>query len=134
MRSCKGCGSSTRKLPHPGPRCASCWKAVVKQRRERQHERRVQEEYGLGPGEYEELYQFQNRKCALCQRASGARKRLAVDHDHRTGEVRGLLCSLCNYHVMGRAARDNPSFFSRGIAYLTNPPYRMMLDGDTGSW
>lgn len=48
--------------------------------------------YGLSEHAYNELNVAQNGRCAICARA----KPLVVDHNHETGEVRGLLCSDCN--------------------------------------
>lgn len=138
-RACTGCGSTTRKLPHPGPRCRECWKAVSRARSKAQHESHVQRTYGLSEGEYDRLYRFQRGRCALCGIASGRRKRLAVDHDHKTGAVRGILCTDCNRIVLGRLARDSPVFFLRGLAYLEDSPYARMkraeakIDGDDRS-
>lgn len=47
------------------------------------------------------LFQNQDGRCAVCRRPERFFKvRLAVDHNHKTGEVRGLLCSRCNRHVV----------------------------------
>jgi hypothetical protein len=51
---------------------------------------------------YNELLRLQNNLCAVCKkpetvtRVGDVKLRLAVDHDHSTGKVRGLLCSMCN--------------------------------------
>lgn len=82
------------------------------------HEQRVQKVYGLGPGEYRRIYDFQGGKCFICQRATGASRRLSVDHDHKTGKVRGLLCRPCN-DVLGHL-RDDPEAFERGMNYLNS--------------
>ncbi|HEY6021914.1 MAG TPA: endonuclease VII domain-containing protein [Candidatus Paceibacterota bacterium] len=76
--------------------------------------------YGLALGEYDALKASQNGTCAICQRATGAKKKLAVDHDHKTGYVRGLLCGPCN-GMLGKA-RDDVEFFLRAAEYLKNPP------------
>jgi hypothetical protein len=47
---------------------------------------------GVTREKFEEMKSNQSNKCAICQRA----KPLCVDHDHRTGKVRGLLCHSCN--------------------------------------
>lgn len=107
-----------------GGRCATHWRKEKERRKAAAHERRVQQVYGLRPGEYERLYELQGGLCALCRRAKGTTKKLAVDHCHTSGEPRGLCCGPCN-QLLGHA-RDDPDFFARCIAYLTFPPYRQL--------
>lgn len=114
-----------RPAPYQGPRCATDHRAATRTRKERAHDRRVQTVFELEPGEYARLLEFQGGKCAICQRATGKTKRLAVDHDHGTARVRGLLCGPCN-QLLGHG-RDDPEFFRRIIGYLTIPPYTEML-------
>ena len=53
--------------------------------------------------QYESLLQKQGSCCAICRRSrSEFRSNLAVDHDHTTGEIRGLLCIHCNHRLVGR--------------------------------
>ena len=99
----------------------------MRRRKAANHEKRVQQTYGLQKGEYAELYLFQGGLCALCRRATGASRRLSVDHDHATGAVRGLLCRPCNT-LLGHA-RDKLAFFRRCLGYLTLPPYQAMKEG-----
>lgn len=56
--------------------------------------------YGLTLAQYEALRAAQGFVCAICLKPSRVR-RLAVDHDHVTGAVRGLLCRRCNYDLLG---------------------------------
>ncbi|MGW0939070.1 endonuclease VII domain-containing protein [Streptomyces sp. NPDC002666] len=114
-----------RPAPHPGPRCATHWRAEKKRRKAAAHEASVQRTYGLKPGQYEQLYEAQGGTCAICTRATGATRRLSVDHNHKTDEVRGLLCRPCN-DMLGHA-RDDWAFFGRAARYLTNPPAREVL-------
>jgi hypothetical protein len=116
-----------RPAEHPGPRCTTHWRQEVKRRKAANHEKRVQNTYGLEKGEYAKLYAFQGGLCALCRRATGASRRLSVDHDHATGDVRGLLCRPCN-SLLGHA-RDRLEFFGRCIAYLKIPPLARMREG-----
>jgi hypothetical protein len=51
---------------------------------------------GISASEYAALMARQEDRCAICRRPCGTGRRLAVDHDHRTGRVRGLLCFRCN--------------------------------------
>jgi len=55
-------------------------------------------EYGITPEDYERLVLQQNGGCAVCGASSAGERYgvLQVDHDHRTGRVRGLLCTRCN--------------------------------------
>ena len=124
---CKDCApGSKRPAPHPGPRCTTHHRAAVKARKAKTHERMVQKTYGLLPGQYEAIYRFQGGRCWICRRATGASKRLAVDHDHTTGEPRGLLCSRCNRDVIGHL-REDPDALHRAIWYLLDPPARRVL-------
>lgn len=52
--------------------------------------------YGIGMDEYDALLAKQGGGCAMCKNLCPTGKRLAVDHDHETGEIRGLLCAKCN--------------------------------------
>lgn len=59
--------------------------------------------YGITLDQYNELLFKQNDRCAICERHKEEFKtNLAVDHNHVTGEIRGLLCSYCNHRVIGR--------------------------------
>ena len=54
--------------------------------------------YGIDLKQYEKLLQEQGGLCAICGSPppNSYKKRLSVDHDHKTGEIRGLLCTKCN--------------------------------------
>lgn len=52
----------------------------------------------------------QGDKCAICERPeSSFKRRLNVDHNHRTGQVRGLLCYRCNKFIVGRHTYETAS-------------------------
>lgn len=63
--------------------------------------------YGITIEEYRALHAAQGGKCATCPRTEGSRKNsaLAVDHCHRTGRIRGLLCVHCN-RKLGMLEKD----------------------------
>lgn len=105
--------------------CYRCRISTKKQRSSAAHDKRVQDTYGLAPGDYQKLYEEQGGVCAICRRATGKTRRLSVDHNHAIEDagivsVRGLLCRPCN-DLLGMA-RDNPEFFVRAAAYLRTPP------------
>ncbi|WP_327377689.1 endonuclease VII domain-containing protein [Streptomyces sp. NBC_01216] len=100
-----------------GKVCASCRKRT---RSASSHEARVQATYGLGPGEYATLFQEQGGRCAICRQTR--QQRLSVDHCHKSGLVRGLLCRRCNNQLLAKGARDSPEILRSAAGYLDNPP------------
>lgn len=59
--------------------------------------------YGITIEQYHDLLTKQEFCCAVCgKHESDEKKNLSVDHDHVTGEIRGLLCTMCNYRHVGR--------------------------------
>ena len=71
-------------------------------------------EYGISLLQYEAMLEAQNGVCAICKKTEG--KHLSVDHNHVTGEIRGLLCSRCNL-VIGRC-NDDTKLLKAAILYL----------------
>jgi hypothetical protein len=117
---CKDCGSGTRKLSTPGPRCASCHRDRKKATKAAAHGRWILKTYGITSEQYEALYEEQGGVCYICQRATGKIRRLAVDHDHVTGYVRGLLCKPCN-SILAHLRDDEDAAYRIGD-YLVDPP------------
>lgn len=77
--------------------------------------------YGLTEEKYNELLKKQDGKCAVCGKeekfmSKGHIKKLAVDHDHLTGKVRGLLCLHCNL-ILG-LLKDDLSLIPKFEKYL----------------
>lgn len=75
--------------------------------------RRMSEQ--LAPGEYEALLAAQGGVCAICGNPPKNR-RLHIDHDHKTGRIRGLLCFTCNRYVLGKYS--TPVKLLRAARYL----------------
>lgn len=142
-RQCKDCAAelerrdakapkTPRPAPYAGPRCATHHRQAKRAAKAKAHEKYVEKTYSLPPGEYEKLYVFQGQVCAICQRATGATRRLSVDHDHACcagpvscGKcVRGLICRPCN-DLLGHV-RDSEQTLSRAIHYLRFSPARRM--------
>ena len=91
--------------------------------RRARRESHVERTYGVGPEALELLEVFQGRRCWGCRRATGASKALAVDHSHRSGEARMLLCATCNWKVVGHFRDDPVALIRLGLA-LIDPPSR----------
>lgn len=67
----------------------------------------------------EVLHRAEHGTCEICGKAAPVdayHKRHHIDHDHKTGEYRGILCKDCN-RMLG-SARDNPEILRRAVAYL----------------
>lgn len=80
------------------------WAAVLKHR------------FGITQTQYKERYKKQRGVCVICGNINRNKTRLSVDHDHITGEIRGLLCSNCT-HAIG-CMHDNPVVLRRAADYL----------------
>lgn len=144
MKLCTGCGetkplslfSRDKRRGHAN-RCKECRKAEVNAWRaknreklnatERQRyatspakwERHLRSKYGIGAEDYAERLAAQNGACAICcVSAEALGETLAVDHDHSTGSIRGLLCAKCN-RMLG-CAKDRPEVLRAGAEYLIN--------------
>lgn len=79
-------------------------------------ERRIKIQFGMSWDDYELLLACQDHRCAIC-RGKPRKYLFAVDHDHKTGEVRGLLCSRCNHRLLG-SANDDPARLRAAADYL----------------
>ena len=75
--------------------------------------------YGISADRYEDILAFQHGSCAICQRPP-KKRRLSVDHDHKTKRVRGLLCYRCNY---GLGFFKSPDLLRRAADYLEEPTW-----------
>lgn len=78
----------------------------------------LRRKYGITPEDYDEILKDQGGKCALCDGTKSGLKgnRMFVDHDHKTGEVRALLCFRCN--LMIGHSRENIQVLRNAITYL----------------
>lgn len=129
--------------PRPGPYCFPCEREYVRERRrvrwdtdpeyrrrrlddgnrwKREHRSSygkkadLKKNYGITVEDYERMLQDQNGVCAICQNACPSGKNLAVDHDHETDRIRGLLCMNCN-QGLGKF-KDSPKFLKAAQEYL----------------
>lgn len=86
----------------------------------KQKDKYLQKKYGISLKEYRLILRQQNGKCAICRHPPKTRA-LNVDHDHKTGKVRGLLCYRCNKLLIGR--HTNPEIFLKAYKYLKKCSY-----------
>ena len=112
---CKPCRHATvKRYQDSHPHVAKSWQANNREYVKAQsRERLLRTEYGMSTADYSAMVLSQGGRCKICG-VTGLK--LCVDHDHKTGAVRGLLCKHCNFflgHVEGY-----PGFQEACIAYL----------------
>jgi len=76
--------------------------------------------HGITEEEFWSLYEEQDGTCPVCDRAIEA-KGSAIDHNHETGDVRGILCKNCN-RALGLLG-DSPETMARAESYLLEKGY-----------
>lgn len=79
----------------------------------------LKKKYGITQDEYNALLAAQDGKCAMCGNTCKTGYRLAVDHDHNDGSIRGLLCMRCNKFVVGSHTLAEAR---KIVSYLEKPP------------
>lgn len=72
--------------------------------------------YRVTVGQYNAMLKKQEGVCAICLEECRDRKVLCVDHDHKTGKVRGLLCNSCNRGI--GLLKDDPDILRNAAWYL----------------
>lgn len=78
--------------------------------------------YSITSAEFDAMLITQDGRCAICRKAerivrrTGKPLRLAVDHDHKTGKIRGLLCAHCN-QAIGKLD-DDPKLIRAAADYI----------------
>ena len=81
----------------------------------------LKRKYGISLQEYDYLYKRQNGLCAICKEVNLNGWQLAIDHDHKTGKVRGLLCSSCNTGL--GLFKDSIENLNSAVDYLERSEY-----------
>lgn len=96
--------------------CRECYKSPVQE--ERRREQQLLYRYDLSLAQYNDLLNVQNHRCALCGEPfeRETQRAPAVDHDHSTGLIRGIVHFRCN-RILG-VFNDNPVFLERAALYL----------------
>lgn len=88
------------------------------ERKRKYKDRNLRYTFGISIEQYEEMLRLQNGKCKICGNLKGSNFHdyLSVDHCHKSGKIRGLLCGQCNVGL--GSFRDNTKFLNLAINYL----------------
>jgi len=138
-RLCRKCGAAADYAKHLF--CRPCYSVYQQEQRRKHLEKRrdydksrprrpnpsrdrnaaLKRKFGISQDEYDKMLEAQGGVCAICHQEErkarhGVIMALAVDHDHETGKVRGLLCNNCNLGI-GKF-NDNVVYLFSAIAYL----------------
>jgi len=108
-RSC-GCAS------HPSGKDNTSYKHGLSHTKEYRTDNTLRTLYNIGLSDYNVLLKEQKGKCKICGKEQQGDRALSVDHDHITGEIRGLLCRNCN-SVIG-FCKEDVIILERVIDYL----------------
>lgn len=72
--------------------------------------------YNITLEQYDLMFEMQGGKCAICNLPE-LNRRLSIDHDHKTGKIRGLLCVRCNVKL---STLEDNEFVTKAKRYLKN--------------
>ncbi len=117
LKSLKKYYSNPSGIGGKAARCKECHNKSPYRSSQYYRERWLKRAYGITVDEYNELLKHQGNKCGICWKPSDdMNQRLVIDHNHKTGEIRGLLCSSCNKGI--GFLNDNASTLKSAIIYL----------------
>lgn len=121
---CRSCRTAATKIHHDKPENKKQRKWYNQKYEPIAENKRLIKNYGISLEHYNNILKSQSECCAICHRhismsltKSGKPKKLAVDHHHLTGAIRGLLCFQCNSGLGN--FKENISFLQKAISYLT---------------
>lgn len=123
-RWCAGCQGFVPIFYVQGSRCRACNSRAT-------HATHIKRTYDLDPAEYDRLLEWQGGACFICGQTPRSR-RLAVDHDHESGVVRGLLCANDEFgcNVQLRRLLNDIAVARRALEYVELNPLQRMRQGE----
>jgi len=114
--------------------CKECTRLYQRQKYESGEIRAAvyQRQYGITLMQYDQMISDQNGCCKICgtNEPGKNRKRFSVDHNHDTGQVRGLLCGSCN-SALG-LLKDSPIILQSALIYLSTNGYYGQKESNGG--
>ena len=106
---------SNPKNKHRGQATNKKWRREPKNK-QRIRDKMLIQKFGIDQDQYNVILESQSGKCAICGNFPPIGKKLGVDHDHQTKQVRGLLCRACNMALGG--FQDSSELLSRATDYI----------------
>lgn len=104
-KPCRTCGETLR-YEHGSKQCVACSRRVKYAYNKSEHGKRMNrnrellKSYGISIDQFEAMFRLANGKCEICNielKPKGwSKDSVAIDHNHKTGKVRGILCNSCN--------------------------------------
>lgn len=88
----------------------------ISEKEDLKNRKKLLKKYGLTLSDFGRMMALQDSRCKICGDPPPDKCRLSVDHDHKTGAVRALLCLKCNSAVA--MCRDNPKIALAVVNYL----------------
>lgn len=126
-KPCKRCGSTVRYDRSRSRQCVRCEKQWRKENRKKWTKRKkamranpLYKSHNFDLARYDAIFTVQGGTCAICKQPETNGNRLCVDHCHRTGAFRGLLCNNCNRGV-GLFKESTETLLSAANYLLENP-------------
>jgi hypothetical protein len=118
LRPCKVCRRAYERTPEVTAKRKAYHQRTYASRAKEFERRRIKNTFGLTPDDLARMLDEQDHRCAICgwEDPGGPKRRLYIDHCHRTGQVRGLLCPPCN-SFLGRLD-DDPAKIHGAATYL----------------
>ena len=103
----------------------AAWHKLSPEQKYTKRRNRQLKSYGLTQHEFDALLAAQNGRCAACSTSDPGRKGWCIDHDHRSHDVRGILCTICNV-ILGMMGDDLAAAkryeWALGVRYLERMP------------
>lgn len=116
-KPCKKCGH-TERFTCSG-NCTNCNTEICRSRRHLNKESfkftQLKLNYGLTKDKYLELIELQNNRCKICNIKLDGGLKTHVDHCHKTGKIRGILCNHCNLGI--GHLKDDPKLLRAAALY-----------------
>jgi hypothetical protein len=115
-RQLKNCRQWCKRNPDKKRNGNKCYRTTNAQQIKRKNFLRGFKKYNITEQEYLCLLKQQNGKCIICGRKPSKKKRLHIDHCHKSNWIRGLLCFRCNFGIGWFL--DNAKIFEKVFHYL----------------